>query len=407
MSSAESPLPDRVWRNARLATMAQGVPALGRIDDGLIAAKDGIIVYAGPAAEAPDFATDDVTDCGGRWITPGLIDPHTHLIWAGDRSGEFELRLRGATYEEIARAGGGIVSTVRSTRLASEDELVALADRRLTQLMAEGVTTVEIKSGYGLSLEHERKLLKAARRLGELHPVEVKTTFLGAHAMPPEFPGTPNSYIDEVVENMLPALSEEGLVDAVDVFCEGIGFNATQSRRVLNAATKLGLPVKMHAEQLSNMHGAELAALFSALSADHLEHLDDAGVRAMARAGTIATLLPGAFYFTRETRVPPIDALRRAGVPISLATDCNPGSSPLASPLTAMNLAATLWRLTVDECLIGFTRNAARALGLGASHGTLEAGKVCDLAIWDIARPAELIWGMGLNPLWRRVWRGN
>lgn len=398
----------RIWTNARLATLVPGTAGLGEIDRGLIAAEGGRIVYAGPASDAPDLTGEaEVIDCEGRWITPGLIDPHTHLVFGGDRAHEFELRLAGASYEAIARAGGGIVSTMAATRAASEDVLVASALPRLDALIAEGATTVEVKSGYGLSLEHELKSLRAARRLGKVRPASIATTFLGAHALPPEFAGDPDAYIDLVCGEMIPAVAREGLADAVDAFCEGIGFTRDQTRRVFEAARAHGLPVKLHAEQLTNLHGAALAAEFGALSADHLEHLDADGAAAMARAGVTATLLPGAYYFVRETKAPPIDLLRGAGVPMALATDCNPGTSPLTSLLLTMNMAATLFRLTVDECLAGVTREAARALGRLSQVGTLEAGKVCDLAIWDIDRPAELVYRMGFNPLHARVWRGQ
>lgn len=398
---------DKVWAHARLATLASGRPGLGEVDDGCVAARDGRIVYAGSASEAPAFVTDETIDCQGRWITPGLIDPHTHLVFGGDRAQEFELRLAGASYEEIARAGGGIVSTMTATRSASEDELTAGALPRLDALIAEGATTVEVKSGYGLSLEHELKSLRAARALGQRRQVTIKTTFLGAHALPPEFAGDADGYIDLVCREMIPAVGAAGLADAVDAFCEGIGFTPDQTRRVFEAARAHGLRVKLHAEQLSNLHGAALAAEFGALSADHLEHLDEAGVAAMTRAGVVATLLPGAYYFVRETKLPPIDALRAAGVPLALATDCNPGTSPLTSLLLTMNMGATLFRLTVEECLAGVTREAARALGMLAETGTLEAGKRCDLAVWDIERPAELVYRMGFNPLHARVWSGQ
>ena len=395
---------DTQWTNARLATMAGG--GLGLVEDGTIAALEGRILYAGPTAAAPPLTADKTIDCEGRWITPGLIDCHTHLIYAGDRAHEFELRLAGASYEEIARAGGGIVSTVHATRSASEDQLVSQALPRLDALLAEGVTTIEVKSGYGLTIDDEMKMLKAAGRLAEGRTVRVVRSFLGAHALPPEFADDADAYITLVSEVMMPKLAEAGLVDAVDAFCEGIGFSPAQTERVFAAAAALGLPVKLHAEQLSNLHGAELAARCGALSADHLEHLDEAGVAAMAKAGTVATLLPGAFYFVRETKLPPIEALRAAGVPIAIATDCNPGTSPLTSLLLAMNMAATLFRLTLEECLLGVTRNAARALGLLHEIGTLEAGKACDLAIWDVERPAELVYRMGFNPLHARVWSG-
>jgi imidazolonepropionase len=398
---------DRLWRNARLATLAPDAPGLGGIDDGVVAAREGRIVYAGPAEAAPVLNPAQVVDCEGRWITPGLIDCHTHLVWAGERAREFELRLAGATYEQIATAGGGIVSTMAATRAAGEAELLAHTLPRLDALIAEGVTTVEIKSGYGLSLDGETKQLRVARALPRRRNVTVRTTFLGAHAVPPEFAGDAEGYIDLICATILPAVAEENLADAVDAFCEGMGFSPAQVRRVFETARTLGLPVKLHAEQLSNLHGAALAAAFGALSADHLEYLDDDGVAAMARAGTVATLLPGAFYFVRETRAPPIAALRAAGVPIALATDCNPGTSPLTSLLLTMNMGATLFRLTVEECLAGVTRNAAKALGLAAEIGTLEAGKRCDLAIWNIERPAELVYRMGFNPLHTRVWGGR
>jgi imidazolonepropionase len=398
---------DRVWSKARLATFAADRAGIGAVEDGVVACIDGRIAYAGPAAEAPAFEARETIDCEGRWITPGLIDPHTHLVFGGDRAHEFELRLAGASYEEIARAGGGIVSTMKATRAASEGQLVASALPRLDALIAEGLTTIEIKSGYGLSLDDELKSLRAAHALADARPVSVTTTFLGAHALPPEYADAPDDYIDHVCFQMIPAVAAEGLADAVDAFCEGIGFTPAQTRRVFQAAREHGLPVKLHAEQLSNQNGAALAAAFGALSADHLEHLDAAGVAAMAQAGTTAVLLPGAFYFVRETKLPPIDALRAAGVPLALATDCNPGTSPLTSLLLTMNMAATLFRMTVDECLAGVTREAARALGRLDSIGTLEAGKACDLAVWDIERPAELVYRMGCNPLHARVWKGE
>ena len=403
---------DRIWRNARLATMAPGRPGLGLIDDGLIACRDGLIVFAGsaneaPALDGPALHGPSVIDCEGRWITPGLIDCHTHLVHAGDRAAEFEQRLRGVSYEEIARAGGGIVSTVRATRAASEAQLVQATLPRLDALLAEGVTTVEIKSGYGLELDAERKQLRAARALAQQRAVTIRTTFLGAHALPPEFAGRADDYIAAVADSMLPILAREGLVDAVDAFCERIGFTLEQTRRVFEAATRAGLRVKLHAEQLSNMHGAALAAQYRALSADHLEHLDAAGIAAMASSGTAAVLLPGAFYFLRDTQLPPLAQLRAAGVPLAIATDCNPGTSPLTSLLMAANFAATLFRMTVEECLQGVTRNAAQALGMGDRIGTLEAGKQCDLAVWNIGQPAELVYHVGLNPLHARVWRGS
>ena len=396
---------DTVWRNARLATMVgQG---LGIVENASIAAHRGKIVFAGPAMEAPTVTAAAEVDCEGRWITPGLIDCHTHIVHAGDRAREFELRLAGASYEEIARSGGGILSTMKATRAASEAELVAGALPRLDALIAEGATTVEVKSGYGLALDAERRMLRAARRLGTERPVRIVTTLLAAHALPPEFAGDPDGYVDLVAEEMVPAVADEGLADAVDAFCEGIGFSLDQTERLFAAAQARGLPIKIHAEQLSNLGGAALAARYGAISADHLEYLDEAGVAAMAAAGTVATLLPGAFYFTRETRLPPIAELRAAGVPMALATDCNPGTSPLTSLLLAMNMGATLFRLNVEECLTGVTRNAARALGLAGRIGTLAEGQDCDLAIWDIGHPAELVYRMGFNPIHARVWSGQ
>ncbi len=400
---------DTLWTDARLATMV-GVGAgaeANAIEGAMIAAVEGRIVFAGPIADAPTFDADRTVNCDGRWITPGLIDCHTHLVHGGNRSAEFELRLTGASYEDIARAGGGIVSTMKATRAADEGELVRTALPRLDALIAEGLTTVEIKSGYGLTHVDEIKMLRAARKLGSERPVRIATTFLGAHALPPEFSNDPDAYITAVCEQMIPAVAGAGLADAVDAFCEGIGFSIAQTRRVFEASAANGLRVKLHAEQLSNLHGAALAAEFGALSADHLEYLDQEGIGAMAAAGTVATLLPGAYYFVRETRKPPVSGLRGAGVPIALATDCNPGTSPLTSLLLVMNMAATLFEMTVDECLAGVTRNAALALGLGSEIGTLEVGKSCDLAIWDIERPAELVYRMGFNPLYARIWRGQ
>lgn len=399
---------DRLWKGARLATLAVGRPGLGIVEDGIVAAAGGRIVYAGAAVDAPaGLDAAEIVACDGRWITPGLIDCHTHLIHGGDRAHEFELRLAGASYEEVARAGGGIVSTMRATRAAGEDDLVASALPRLDALLAEGVTTVEVKSGYGLDLANELKSLRAARRLGTERPVSVAVTFLGAHALPPEANGDKDGYIDQVCAEILPAVVRDGLADAVDGFCEGIAFSPDQIARLFEAARAAGLPVKLHADQLSDLGGAALAARFGALSADHVEYTGEAGAAAMAAAGTVAVLLPGAFYFIRETKQPPVAAFRAAGVPIALATDCNPGTSPLTSLLLVMNMGATLFRLTVEECLAAVTREAARALGRLGEVGTLEAGKWCDLAIWDIERPAELVYRMGFNPLHARVWRGR
>ena len=397
---------DRIWRNAHLATLV-GNEGLGLFAEGVVASREGLIVFAGPARDAPPLTAAEDIDCQGRLVTPGLIDCHTHLVYAGNRAHEFELRLKGASYADIARQGGGILSTVNATRAASEEALVSAALPRLDALLAEGVTTIEIKSGYGLSLEHERKQLRAARALARERRVSVSTTFLGAHALPPEFAGRADDYVTEICGHMLPALVNEGLVDAVDAFCEHIGFSLEQTKRVFNAANLQGVRVKLHAEQLSNMHGAAMAAAFRALSADHLEYVDEPGIEAMREAHTAAVLLPGAFYFLRETRLPPIDLLRRHEVAMAIATDCNPGTSPLTSLLMAMNMAATLFRMTVDECLIGVTRAAAQALGLSRRVGTLEAGKQCDLAVWNVERPAELVCALGANPLHARVWKGQ
>ncbi len=398
---------DRLWTGARIATLDPARPGLGLIEDGVIAAHDGRIAWVGPARAMPGMEAAETIDLGGRWVTPGLIDCHTHLVYAGNRAHEFELRLAGATYEEIARAGGGILSTVKATRAASEDELLAAALPRLDALMAEGVTTIEIKSGYGLELDTEARQLRAARRLGGLRPVSVATTFLGAHALPPEAEGDKDAYIARLCAVVLPAIAREGLADAVDAFMEGIAFSGGQTARVFEVAKRLGLPVKLHADQLSHLGGAALAARYRALSADHLERTDEAGAVALAKAGTVAVLLPGAFYFIRETHKPPVELLRKHGVKIAIATDSNPGSSPLTSLLLTMNMAATLFRLTVDEIIAGVTREAAHALGRQAEVGTLEAGKWCDLAVWNVERLAELPYRMGFNPLHARIWRGR
>ncbi|MFD1327073.1 imidazolonepropionase [Mycoplana ramosa] len=398
----------RLWRNARLTTFDPNRPGMGTVERGAIAVRDGRIAFAGPEADVPAaLRALEPIDCEGRWITPGLIDGHTHLVHAGNRANEFEMRLEGASYEEIARAGGGIVSSVTALRAASEEELVAQSLPRLDALMAEGVTTIEIKSGYGLDRENEMKALRAARKLGELRDVSIRTTFLGAHALPAEMNGDKTAYIDKVVSDMLPAIAAEGLADAVDGFCEGIAFSPAEIARVFDAARNLGLPVKLHADQLSNLEGAALAAAYGALSADHLEYTDAAGARAMARAGTVAVILPGAFYFIRETKKPPIALFREHGVKMAVATDNNPGTSPLTSLLLTMNMAATLFGMTVEECLAGTTREAARALGLVDEVGTLETGKWADFVLWDIGQPAELVYRMGFNPLYRRVRRGR
>jgi imidazolonepropionase len=394
-----------VLTQARLATMVAGGPAYGLIEDGALAiSDDGRIAYAGPASGLPkECAGWPQRSLAGRLVTPGLIDCHTHIVHGGNRAREFELRLEGASYEEIARAGGGIVSTVTATRAASEDALVTDALRRLDTLIAEGVTTIEIKSGYGLSVEDEIKMLRAARRLGRERDVRVVTSYLAAHAVPAEYKDRADAYIDEVVLPGLDVAHAEGLVDAVDGFCEGIAFSPAQMARVFDRASALGLPVKLHAEQLSDLGGAKLAAGYGAISADHLEYLSQESVDAMAKSGTVAVLLPGAFYTLRETQMPPVGALREAGVAIALATDCNPGSSPMTSLLLTLNMGATLFRLTPEEALAGVTREAARALGLADDLGTLEAGKIADLAVWDVETPAELTYRIGFNPLHSRI----
>ncbi|MCZ8186893.1 MAG: imidazolonepropionase [Beijerinckiaceae bacterium] len=398
---------DRLWRHVNLATMAEGGPFAQTIRDACLGVKDGRIVHIGRDADLPaGLSVAEEVDCEGRWMTPGLIDCHTHLVHGGNRAREFEMRLNGATYEEIAKAGGGILSTVKATRAASEDELVASALPRLDALLAEGVTTVEIKSGYGLDRNTEWNCLRAARRLGKERPVAVRATYLGAHAIPPEWRDNRAGYVDFVAREMLPALAEAGLADAVDAFCEGIAFTPDETAAIFAEARLLGLPVKLHADQLSNLGGAALAAAHAALSADHCEYTDIKGAEAMARAGTVAVLLPGAFYFLRETQKPPVEAFRAAGTRMALATDCNPGSSPLTSLLLTMNMGATFFRMTVAECLAGVTREAARALGLQHETGTLEPGKRADLAIWSISDPAELVYRIGFNPLHQRIWRG-
>ena len=382
---------DTVFLNVHLATMVGGY---GELRDAAIGVKDGRIAWIGARADAPDAGA--LFDGDGCWLTPGLIDCHTHILHAGSRSDEFEARLNGASYEDIARAGGGIMSTVRATRAASDGELLRQSAVRVAALLAEGVTTLEIKSGYGLDLETEAKMLRVARVVGETMPVSVARTFLGAHALPSEYAGRADAYIDHVCETMLPALARE--CEAVDVFCERIGFSYEQTERVFVAAARHGLRVKLHAEQLSDQRGAQLVARHGGLSADHLEHLSQVGIDAMAAAGTVAVLLPGAYYFLRDTAPPPVPALRAAGVPMAVATDCNPGTSPMTSLLLAMNMACTLWRLTPLEALAGCTVQAARALGRGREIGTLEVGKRADFALWEIARPGELAYAIGFNP---------
>jgi imidazolonepropionase len=401
---------DTLWINLRLATMdpARDAP-YGAVEGmGALATKDGLIAWLGPMAQLPphDDAAVTVCDGDGRWATPGLIDCHTHLVYGGNRAGEFEQRLAGVAYEEIARRGGGILSTVRATREAEADGLYASAARRLQHFLDEGVTGIEIKSGYGLDRDTELKMLRVARELGEHFPVAVSATFLGAHALPPEFPDA-DAYIDFLCKELLPEVARAQLADAVDAFCEGIGFDLAQTGRYLAAAQSLGLPLKVHAEQLSNLGGTALAARLGARSADHLEYLDEEGIAAMAAAGTVAVLLPGAFYFLRETQLPPVDALRRAGVPIAVASDCNPGSSPAESLLLMLNMACTLFRLTPEEALAGVTRHAARALGWEAERGTLAVGKRADLVLWDIDHPAELAYSIGRNPCQRVLLAGE
>ena len=393
----------RLFVNMRLATMRGGTP-YGLLEDHAVGIESGRIALVAPEGDIPSsWRSAERIDLGGRLVTPALVDCHTHIVFGGNRAREFEMRLEGASYEEIARAGGGIVSTMSATRAASEDELVELALPRLDALIAEGVSTIEIKSGYGLTVEHELKMLRAARRLGEMRPVRIVTSWLAAHALPPEYKDRPDSYIGEVVLPGMTQAKAEGLADAVDGFCEGIAFSPDQMQRVFEHAHKLGLPVKLHAEQLSNLGGAALAARHGAMSADHLEYLDAAGVKAMAEHDTVAVLLPGAFYTLRETQLPPVQLLRDAGVPIAIATDCNPGSSPLASLLLTMNMACTLFRMTPEEALAGVTRNAASALGLSGEIGTIEEGKSAELAVWNAEEPAELAYRIGFNPLHLRI----
>ena len=385
-----------ILTNARLATMDGPL-----IDRGAVAIEGGRIVWVGAMEECP---AGEAIDLGGRLVTPGLVDCHTHLVFAGDRAREFQMRLEGASYEEVARAGGGIVSTVRATRAASEEELLAQSLPRVDAMIAQGVTTVEIKSGYGLEIETELRMLRVARRIAEVRPVRVVTSYLAAHAVPPEFTGRSDAYLEEVV---LPGLERaQGLADAVDAFCEGIAFSAAQVERLFTAARALGMPVKLHAEQLSNLHGAALAARFGALSADHLEYLDEAGAEAMAAAGSVAVILPGAFYTLRETKLPPIALLRQHGVAMAVATDCNPGTAPMTSLPLAMNMACTLFRLTPDEALAGVTSHAAKALGL-RDCGRITPGLRADLAIWDAAHPAELSYRIGATPLHSRIFGGR
>lgn len=395
----------RLWRNARLATLREGGPGL--VEGGAIWVEDGRIRFAGREGDLPSGAgRAEAVNCGGRLITPALVDCHTHLVYGGNRARELEARLGGATYEEIARAGGGILSTVRETNARTEEQLLAETLPRLDALLAEGVGTVEVKSGYGLNIPGELKLLRVARRLGSRRAVRVRASYLGAHAVPPEYAGRNRDYLAEVVLPGLEQAHAEGLVDAVDGFCEGIAFSPAEMRLVFDKARSLGLPVKLHAEQRSNLGGAQLAAAYEALSADHLEYLNGEGVSALARAGTVAVLLPGPFYTLRERQAPPVAALREAGARLAVATDCNPGTSPMTSLLLAMNMAATLFGLTPGECLAGTTREAARALGLLGETGTLEEGKSADFAVWNVEQPAELVYPLGFNPLHQRIYQG-
>ena len=393
--------------NAAVATMSEGGAAYGLIESGTVAVSDGCIEWVGGSANLPvEFAAFERLDLSGKLITPGLIDCHTHIVFGGNRAREFEMRLQGATYEEIARAGGGILSTVKATRTASEEQLLEGALPRVDAMITEGVTTIEIKSGYGLTIESELSMLRVARRIAEVRPVSVVTSFLGAHAIPPEYQGRADAYLDEVC---LPALDEAHdtmLVDAVDGFCEGIAFSPAQIERVFAKAKSLGLPIKLHAEQLSDLGGAALAARHGALSCDHLEYLGADGIDAMAKSGSVAVMLPGAFYTLREKQLPPIGALRAAGVAMAVATDCNPGSSPMTSLLLAMNMACTLFRMTPEEALAGATRNAAKALGL-ADCGTIAAGNRADLAVWNASHPAELAYRIGFNPIHKRMFKGE
>jgi imidazolonepropionase len=394
---------DRLLTDCHAATMTAGGAPYGAIRDAAVAIHDGEIVWVGPEAERPKGKPGRIDRLDGRWITPGLIDCHTHLVFGGNRADEFEMRLKGATYEEIARAGGGIVSTVRQTRAASEDDLFASAMSRLEGLKRDGVTTVEIKSGYGLELDSELKMLRTARKLGRHGGVRVRTSYLGLHATPPEFKADHAAYVDLAVDQVLPAAHAKGLVDTVDAYCEPIAFSPAEVGRLFDKAKSLGLPVKLHADQLSDGGGAALAARYNALSADHIEHSSEAGIAAMAQAGVVAVLLPGAFLMLRETTPPPIEALRRHGVAMAVASDCNPGTSPMPSLLAAIALASIQFRLTPEEALAGATRHAAKALGLDAEIGTLEPGKAADIAVWDMASPAELAYWLG-KPMLDRVY---
>ncbi|ARQ76633.1 imidazolonepropionase [Pseudomonas fragi] len=393
-----------LWQHCNVATMANGTYSI--IEDAAIVTRDGYIEWLGPRQQLPTGEYGQTHGLEGAWVTPGLIDCHTHTVFGGNRSGEFEQRLQGVSYAEIAAAGGGIASTVRATRAASEAELFDSARQRLLCLLRDGVTSVEIKSGYGLSLESERKILRVIRRLGEELPVTVRSTCLAAHALPPEYKDRADDYIEHICNEMLPALAAEGLVDAVDAFCEYLAFSPEQVERVFKVAQQLGLPVKLHAEQLSSLHGSSLAARYQALSADHLEFMTEEDAIAMAESGTVAVLLPGAFYFLRETQLPPMEALRKHGVKIAIASDLNPGTSPGLSLRLMLNMACTLFRMTPEEALAGVTLHAAMALGMGETHGSLEPGKVADFVAWNIDRPADLAYWLG-GDLDKRVVRSG
>jgi imidazolonepropionase len=401
---------ETLWTHAQLATMREDGNAYGMVNDGAVAINDGEICWLGPSADVPDWVSEsarEIVDCRGQLVTPGLIDCHTHLVYGGDRVNEFEQRLKGASYEEIARAGGGIKATVNATREGTAESLYAAARSRLHSLMEEGVTTIEIKSGYGLNTDTEIKMLEVARELGDKNPVDIVTTFLGAHATPPEYAGREDEYIDYLCDETLPLIASLGLADQVDAFCERIAFSTQQVTKIFSVAQRLGLPLKLHAEQLSDSKGALRAANMGALSVDHLEYLAPEDVPVLKAHGTAAVLLPGAFYFLRETKLPPIDALREAGVPMAIASDSNPGSSPVGSLLLMLSMASRYFQLTPEECLAGVTLNAAKALGLDTQAGSLEVGKLANLVLWNITNPAELSYGIGYNPCRKVMYRGS
>lgn len=403
-----APLCDSLWINARMATMTGN--GYGILEDGALGIKEGRITWVGPMSElrdVPDHIAPKVHDAGGKWMTPGLIDCHTHLVYGGNRSNEFALRLAGKSYEEIAKSGGGINATVRATREMSEEELFRASEKRLRAFLKEGVTTIEIKSGYGLDTENEIKMLRVARKFAHAYAVNIYTTFLGAHSLPPEYAGRADDYIAMVCDDTLPAIAREHLADAVDGYCESIAFTPDQMMKLFTAAGRLGLPVKLHAGQFSDMGGAELAARYKALSADHLEYVNEDAIGAMARAGTVAVLLPGAFYTLKEKQKPPVDVFRQYNVPMALATDCNPGTSPVCSLLLMMNMGCNVFGLRAEEALLAVTAHAARALGAGDRLGTLEAGKIADMALWDISHPSELVYHLGYNPCIGVIFHGQ